>query len=87
MTVTVTDHAVLRYLERVCGIDVDAVRSAIASGCARGVEADAPVIRFGGARFLLRGAVVVTSLHDKTIVGHEAMTELIHNLDRCDDDE
>lgn len=27
--IAVTDHAVLRYLERLCGIDVDAVRATL----------------------------------------------------------
>lgn len=77
MTVTVTDHAVLRYLERVCGVETEAVRVAIADGCARGAEAGAPVIRFNGARFLLRGHVVVTAIADEHWCSHETMSDLM----------
>lgn len=77
MTVTVTDHAVLRYLERVCGVDVDFLRQAIAKGCERGVDAGAPVIRFSGARFLVVHRTVVTALGDRSIVAYENMTSLM----------
>jgi hypothetical protein len=43
----VTDHAVLRYLERVKGFDIEAVRSEIATICALA----------GGAKSLLRDGV------------------------------
>ena len=54
----VSDHAVLRYLERVVGIDVDALRAEIAATCAR--SQGAPIVRVEEVRYLIRGARVVT---------------------------
>lgn len=39
MTITVTDHAVLRYLERVMGIDMDQLRDTIQADLGRAAEA------------------------------------------------
>ena len=58
----VTDHAVLRYLESQCDIDVEAFREAIAVGCARGIEQGAPCVRYEGARFIIKRGWVVTTL-------------------------
>lgn len=58
----VTDHAVLRYLERVIGIDVDLIREIIADDCARGVEADAPSIRVADARYINSDGHIITVL-------------------------
>lgn len=78
-TVVVTDHAVLRFLERVCGVDVEELRLAIAEGCERGGEAGAPVIRYGKARFLNKGGVIVTTLTTRHPVGWDRMQELMRN--------
>lgn len=64
MSVHISDHACLRYLERVRGIDMDQVRREIAS---RGVETTAviscdTVILGTGHRVKLVGADVVTVL-------------------------
>lgn len=83
VVIHVSDHAVLRYLERCCGLDVDAIRAAIGTGCARGAEAGAPVVRFGGARFLIRNNTVVTVLEGHRIVSHQNLTRLMHG-DRDD---
>lgn len=77
MTVHVSDHAVLRYLERCCDVDVEAIRQTIGRGCARGVEAGAPVVRFGGARFLIRNRTVVTVIEGHKIVSHTNLTRLM----------
>ena len=81
-SVHVTDHAVLRYLERVCGLDIDALRASIAAGCERGAAAGAPVVRFSGARFLLRGERVVTAIDDEHFCDHATMTDLIRRPER-----
>lgn len=60
--VAVTDHAVVRYLERALGIDVDAVRGEIARAVKRGIAEGASGVRVGGLWFRLEGAVVVTVL-------------------------
>lgn len=56
----VSDHAVLRYLERVQGFDVEEVRRQIAATCARGVELGALAVTSNGFRYTLRGDVVTT---------------------------
>jgi hypothetical protein len=58
MTISVTDHAVLRYLERVKGFDVDAVRQHIKDLC-KGVIT-ARTVRAENADFIIAGGCVVT---------------------------
>jgi hypothetical protein len=59
-TPSVTDHAVLRYLERAYDIPVEQARAEIARICQRGVEAGANYVTHGRLRYVLRGAAVVT---------------------------
>lgn len=56
----VTDHAVLRYIERVQGLDVEAVRQHIARLCALPAAAGAMCVRAEGVKFEISksGAVV-----------------------------
>lgn len=49
----VTDHAVLRYLERAHGLDVEAVRRHIASRCATAVELRATTVIVERVKFVL----------------------------------
>jgi hypothetical protein len=58
MAVGVTDHAVLRYLERVKGFDVEAVRQHIAGLC-KGVQT-ARCVRAENVDFVIQYGVVVT---------------------------
>lgn len=58
----VTDHAVLRYLERAQGVDVEAARAAISDSVRRGVAAGAAFVTHGGLRFVIKGGYVVTAL-------------------------
>jgi hypothetical protein len=58
----VSDHAILRFLERECGLDVEGLRDQLAEVTARGIAAGAPIVKWGGARFLISGGVVVTVL-------------------------
>lgn len=62
----VTDHAILRYLERAHGLDVEAVRRHIAERCATGAELRAASVIVERVKFVLadRGSktVVVTAL-------------------------
>ncbi|PHR19276.1 MAG: hypothetical protein COA37_17755 [Hoeflea sp.] len=63
LPVPVTDHAVLRWLERACGVDVEAVREAISGCCDRGVEAEAKIIVVDRVKFIAVDGVIVTTLH------------------------
>lgn len=63
----VTDHAVLRYLERVEGIDVEAVRkklslAAVDKASAFGCDT---IVMGNGARLKLHGNVVATVLEPR----------------------
>lgn len=60
----ISDHAVLRYLERVVGIDVEAVRAEMQTpALAQADEFGAPVlIGRNGERLVIRGGIVVTVL-------------------------
>ncbi|HEY9212080.1 MAG TPA: hypothetical protein VIQ29_04405 [Ancylobacter sp.] len=65
----VTDHAVLRYLERAEGINIEAIRRLIEKKVARGVDAGAVGVLVDGVRFVLRGDSVVTVLDRNWLPG------------------
>jgi hypothetical protein len=57
----VSDHAVLRYLERVRGLDVEAVRAEIAREVAvAGEHPGASAVRAGAWLYQIRDGMVVT---------------------------
>lgn len=58
----VTDHCVLRYLERAKGVDVEAIRSHIESLCAPAHQAGAVSIRAEGVQFKFSSIAVLTCL-------------------------
>lgn len=67
--VIVTDHALLRYLERALGIDVGAARAEVEAICRRGAERQAQSVIHSGLRYVLKheteNAVVVTTLEQR----------------------
>lgn len=67
----ISDHAVLRYLERVKGVDIAAVRAEIATpALAKADEFGAPVlIGRHGERLIIREGIVVTVLAKARYVG------------------
>ena len=58
----VTDHAVLRYIERAHGVDVEALRAHIAGLVRRGVQEGGSAVVVEGVKFVLEAEVVVTVL-------------------------
>lgn len=58
----VTDHAVLRYLERAHGLDVEFFRGHIAALTSTGVTNGATGVKVEGVNFVLQGETVVTVL-------------------------
>lgn len=62
MTVRVSDHAVVRFLERVQGVDIDNVRARIAAMCKQAAElgANSAVIR--GHRYILNNEGMVVTI-------------------------
>lgn len=77
--VHVSDHALLRWLERVEGVDVEAIRRRIAKAVRRGAEEGAEGIRFEGVTFKLQynpGGPVVTTAHSPRLRPHLAQPRL-----------
>ncbi|MBN9243400.1 MAG: hypothetical protein J0I98_11455 [Mesorhizobium sp.] len=72
--IRVNDHAVLRYLERVVGLDVEALRATIGADCRR--AQGAPSVNVGIARYIVRGDRVVTVLDGETIPGWEFLRRI-----------
>lgn len=63
----VSDHAVLRFLERVKGIDIEAIRAELTTSTidtAAGFGCDT-IIRGDGSRMKLQGDIVATVLPKK----------------------
>lgn len=56
----VTDHAVIRYLERARGVDIDAIRTEIADLCRRGLDQGACGVLAEGLEFRIEGGAIVT---------------------------
>lgn len=68
----VSDHAVLRELERVHGIDVESVRKGIARKTRRGRASGAAGVLLDGIRYVLRDGVVITVLDGSRSLAAEA---------------
>lgn len=60
---TVTDHAVLRYIERAHGVDVEAIRRHVAALVKRGVARRGDAVVVEGVKFVLRHETVITVLN------------------------
>jgi hypothetical protein len=75
--VRITDHALLRYVERVFKIDVDALRRQILTdGVAKGIENGASTITVNGIQFRVKDRSIVTviggdqKMHQKKSKAH-----------------
>lgn len=56
----VTDHSVLRWLERVQGVDIEAIRLHIWEICAPAIKAGATCIRADGVKYEFQNGKVIT---------------------------
>lgn len=66
-TPVVTDHAILRYLERVMGVDVEWVRRTIAANTAAAVAMGATSVSKDGVTYSIReGGKISTVLPDQS---------------------
>lgn len=62
----VSDHAVLRYLERVCGVDVEGIRRGLlTSEVKAAMRLKATSVTIQGVTFRLNGNAVVTVIETK----------------------
>jgi len=66
MGAPVTDHAVIRYLERCKGFDIEAVRTHIWKVCEGAAKAGATCIRAEGVKFEFASGRVITVTPDGT---------------------
>lgn len=60
----VTDHAVIRYLERCKGVDIEAIRLHIWKTCEGAVKTGATCIRAEGVKFEFASGTVITVTPD-----------------------
>lgn len=58
----VSDHAVLRWLERECDVPVERIRQLIGEGCAPYAHHGTVAVIVGRIKFIIEGGVVVTTL-------------------------
>lgn len=56
----VSDHAIVRYLERAQGLDIEALRVEIGRRVERGAELGATGVSIDGLHYVIAGGVVVT---------------------------
>lgn len=63
--VNVTDHALVRYLERALGLNMDSARWAIQHATREAVAAGASSVRVGGLTYVIHGDSVVTIIDGK----------------------
>lgn len=69
--IRVTDHAVLRYMERAMGLNIEIVREHIASTCAGAAAVRAVCVRAEGLRFeIANGTTVTTVVPDRQSPGN-----------------
>jgi len=61
-TAAVSDHALLRWLERVEGLDIADLRARIARSAEVGLAYGASIVVVAGGKLILEGDVVVTVL-------------------------
>lgn len=80
MEIYVSDHAVLRYVQRVLGIDTEAIRSEIRVAVKNGVELGASGVRQGNTTYKLTGQTVVTVLEKAASVRRRSRKQLMQEF-------
>lgn len=83
--IQVTDHAVLRYLERAMGLNIEIVREHILSICVNAAAFGAVAVRAEGLKFIIDGNHIVTVVPDSNIpsrIGRQRAIERMHELER-----
>lgn len=78
MSIGVSDHALLRFLERAGGLDIEELRARLtnsllrAHAAARSLGDSDYLIRSDGLLYVVRGATVTTIVEDKSDAGRAA---------------
>ncbi|MET4289226.1 hypothetical protein ABIA87_009135 [Bradyrhizobium sp. LA6.3] len=81
--VRVTDHAVLRYMERAMGLNVEIVRAHILQICADAAAFGAVCVRSEGFRFEIASGAVVTVTSDQQSPGATTRERAQDKIDRA----
>ena len=79
LRVDVSDHALLRYLQRVGGFDIEGLRASIAKRIEGHAISTPMTVVLDGYRFMIRdgvqGAVLVTVIHKEDCLANRDMPE------------
>ncbi|MDB5552822.1 MAG: hypothetical protein JWL86_2806 [Rhizobium sp.] len=78
----VTDHAVVRYLERAMGLNVEVVREHILQICSGPAAFGAVCVRTEGVKFEIAGGAVVTVVPDQRGPSKSARDRSQHRIAR-----
>lgn len=81
--VRITDHAVLRYMERAMGLNVEIVREHIKQVCSGAAAIGAVCVRSEGMRFEIVNGAVVTVVGDQQAPGAATRERSQHKIDRA----
>lgn len=82
----VTDHAVLRYMERAMGLNVELVRQHIAELCRAPATCGASAVRSEGVKFeIINGAVTTVVPDSGTTLSHTTKERNQHAIRRQKD--
>lgn len=78
----VSDHALMRYLERIIGIDIDSIRKGILTPeVVSSIKSGAKKIRSNGFVFLIKDGTIAT------ILKHKMSNNITQNVSRETSDE
>lgn len=78
--IRVTDHCVLRYLERAMGLNVEIVREHILQICSGAAAFGAVSVRAEGVKFEISGGAVVTVVPDQRAPSRTARDRNQHRI-------
>lgn len=66
--ITVTDRAIVRYLEEIAGFDIHGLRTSLAQAASVGVAHGARVVVISGGKLLLSGDTVMSAIGRQDVV-------------------
>lgn len=80
--VRISDHAVLRYMERAMDLNIEVVRQHIASICQAAASAGAVCVRAEGVRFEIVNNAVTTVRPDGTTPSNTSRARVQRDIER-----
>lgn len=85
--VQVTDHAVLRYLERAMGLNIEVVREHILGICVSAASFGAVAVRSEGLKFVIDGNRIVTVEPDSLLPSRTSQKRAIERARQLEENE